>query len=79
VPVFSHNDLGIEHVLIDPGTWTVTGIIDWSDAAIVDPAIDFGLLYGVAVPCVDHHRDPPTSSDRAPPADGSVGDLASFA
>jgi aminoglycoside phosphotransferase (APT) family kinase protein len=23
----------------------VTGIIDWSDAAIVDPAVDFGLLY----------------------------------
>lgn len=44
-PVFSHNDLGIEHVLIDPVAWTVTGIIDWSDAAIVDPAYDFGLLY----------------------------------
>ncbi len=43
--VFSHNDLGIEHVLIDPVAWTVTGIIDWSDAAIVDPAYDFGLLY----------------------------------
>jgi aminoglycoside phosphotransferase (APT) family kinase protein len=43
--VFSHNDLGIEHVLVDPGTWTVTGVIDWSDAAIVDPAVDFGLLY----------------------------------
>jgi aminoglycoside phosphotransferase (APT) family kinase protein len=44
-PAFSHNDLGIEHVLIDPAAWTVTGIIDWSDAAIVDPAHDFGLLY----------------------------------
>ncbi|MFF3418832.1 phosphotransferase family protein [Streptomyces sp. NPDC002698] len=44
-PVFSHNDLGIEHVLVDPGTWTVTGIIDWSDAAVVDPAHDFGLLH----------------------------------
>ncbi|QFZ74591.1 phosphotransferase [Streptomyces fagopyri] len=43
-PAFSHNDLGIEHVLIDPATWTVTGIIDWSDAAVVDPAHDFGLL-----------------------------------
>ncbi len=42
---FSHNDLGIEHVLIDPVAWTVTGIIDWSDATIVDPAHDFGLLY----------------------------------
>jgi hypothetical protein len=27
-PVFSHNDLGIEHVLVDPDSWTVTGIID---------------------------------------------------
>ncbi|MFD8002220.1 phosphotransferase family protein [Streptomyces mirabilis] len=44
-PTFSHNDLGIEHVLIDPVAWTVTGIIDWSDAAFVDPAYDFGLLY----------------------------------
>lgn len=43
--VFSHNDLGIEHVLIDPDAWTVTGVIDWSDAAITDPARDFGLLY----------------------------------
>ena len=43
--VFSHNDLGIEHVLVDPATWTITGIIDWSDAAFVDPAYDFGLLY----------------------------------
>jgi aminoglycoside phosphotransferase (APT) family kinase protein len=40
--VFSHNDLGSEHVLIDAGT--VTGVIDWGDAAIVDPAYDFGLL-----------------------------------
>jgi aminoglycoside phosphotransferase (APT) family kinase protein len=44
-PVFSHNDLGIEHVLVDPGTWAVSGVIDWSDAAIVDPAVDFGLVY----------------------------------
>lgn len=43
--VFSHNDLGIEHVLVDPATREVTGVIDWSDAAITDPAYDFGLLY----------------------------------
>ncbi|MFD0598555.1 phosphotransferase [Catellatospora coxensis] len=43
--VFSHNDLGIEHVLVDPAGWTVTGVIDWSDAALVDPAYDFGLLH----------------------------------
>jgi aminoglycoside phosphotransferase (APT) family kinase protein len=43
--VFSHNDLGIEHVLADPRTWAVTGILDWGDAAITDPAYDIGLLY----------------------------------
>ncbi|MEV0718991.1 aminoglycoside phosphotransferase family protein [Asanoa sp. NPDC050611] len=42
--VFSHNDLGIEHVLVDPATCAVTGIIDWSDAALVDPAYDLALL-----------------------------------
>jgi aminoglycoside phosphotransferase (APT) family kinase protein len=44
-PVFSHNDLGIEHVLVDPATGAVTGIIDWSDAALTDPAYDVGLLH----------------------------------
>jgi aminoglycoside phosphotransferase (APT) family kinase protein len=44
-PVFSHNDLGIEHVLVDAESGAITGIIDWSDAAIVDPAYDFGLIY----------------------------------
>ena len=53
-PVFSHNDLGIEHVLIDPATGTVTGVIDWSDAAIVDPAVDFGLLYRDLGPAAAH-------------------------
>ncbi|GIH08324.1 hypothetical protein Rhe02_63910 [Rhizocola hellebori] len=43
--VFSHNDLGIEHVLIEPASGTPTGIIDWGDAAITDPAHDFGLIY----------------------------------
>ena len=43
--VFSHNDLGIEHVLADPRTWALTGVLDWGDAAITDPAYDIGLLY----------------------------------
>lgn len=42
---FCHNDLGAEHVLVDPETGTVTGVIDWTDAAITDPAYDLGLLY----------------------------------
>jgi aminoglycoside phosphotransferase (APT) family kinase protein len=42
--VFSHNDLGIEHVLVDPHSGQVTGVIDWSDAALCDRASDFGLV-----------------------------------
>lgn len=42
--VFSHNDLGIEHVLVDTDTAAVTGVIDWTDAAIGDPAYDTGLI-----------------------------------
>ncbi|GLZ06728.1 hypothetical protein Acsp03_41940 [Actinomadura sp. NBRC 104412] len=43
--VFSHNDLGAEHILVDVGTSTITGIIDWTDAAITDPMHDLALLY----------------------------------
>jgi aminoglycoside 2''-phosphotransferase len=40
-----HDDLAAEHILYDPAHGTVTGIIDWGDTAIGDPAIDFtGLL-----------------------------------
>jgi aminoglycoside phosphotransferase (APT) family kinase protein len=42
--VLSHMDLGIEHVLVDPATWRVLGVIDWGDAAIGDPAYDLGLI-----------------------------------
>ncbi len=42
--VFSHNDLGIEHVLVDPATGTVSGVIDWTDAGLVDPAADCGRV-----------------------------------
>ncbi len=41
---FTHNDLGGEHVLVDPDRGDVTGVIDWTDAAITDPAIDLGLV-----------------------------------
>ena len=41
---FAHNDLGAEHVLVDPATFAITGIIDWSDAAIADQAADVGRL-----------------------------------
>lgn len=43
--VFCHNDLGTEHMLVDAGAGTITGVIDWTDAAITDPARDFALFY----------------------------------
>ena len=44
-PRLVHNDLWAEHVLIDPHTLGVSGIIDWGDAAIGDPAIDLAPVY----------------------------------
>ncbi len=42
---FCHNDLGAEHILVDAGGDAVTGIIDWTDAAVTDPARDLALVY----------------------------------
>jgi aminoglycoside phosphotransferase (APT) family kinase protein len=42
---FCHNDLGAEHILVDVEDNAVTGIIDWTDAAITDPARDLALIY----------------------------------
>jgi aminoglycoside phosphotransferase (APT) family kinase protein len=41
--VLAHADLGAEHILAQDGE--LTGIIDWSDAALTDPALDFARLY----------------------------------
>jgi aminoglycoside phosphotransferase (APT) family kinase protein len=40
---FCHNDFDIEHILVDGET--VTGVIDWTDAALTDPARDHAKLY----------------------------------
>lgn len=41
--VVAHADLGAEHVLAQGAE--PTGVIDWSDAALADPAVDFARLY----------------------------------
>jgi aminoglycoside phosphotransferase (APT) family kinase protein len=43
VLVPAHADLGAEHILESDGA--ISGIVDWSDAAITDPALDFARLY----------------------------------
>lgn len=40
-----HNDLGAEHLLVDPPSGELSGIIDWTDAALTDPARDLALIY----------------------------------
>jgi len=45
-PVLIHSDLAAEHILCNLQSGRVTGVIDWEDAALGDPALDFaGLSY----------------------------------
>lgn len=41
--VLCHNDLGIEHILVDDNK--VSGVIDWGGVALTDPAADFARIY----------------------------------
>lgn len=43
-PVFCHNDVRDYHLLVDPGTGRVTGLIDWTDAVLGDPALDLATV-----------------------------------
>ena len=43
--VLAHNDLAAEHILVDPETGRVTGVIDWSDAALTRAEVDFAGFY----------------------------------
>jgi aminoglycoside phosphotransferase (APT) family kinase protein len=40
-----HDDLGDAHFLLDSATGRVSGVLDWADASIGDPAVDFGGLW----------------------------------
>ena len=40
----AHTDLWPEHVLVDDRSGTVSGVIDWGDVTICDPAVDFAAL-----------------------------------
>jgi aminoglycoside 2''-phosphotransferase len=44
-PALIHRDLGADHILHDPTTGKLTGVVDWGDAWIGDPAHDFTGLY----------------------------------
>ncbi len=39
-PIATHRDLGPDHILWDAGSEVPTGVIDWDDACVGDPAFD---------------------------------------
>ncbi len=43
-PRLIHNGLHGEHVIVDPATGALSGIIDWSSAAVGDPTVDLAFL-----------------------------------
>ncbi len=45
-PRFIHNDLCPDHLIVNPATGGIVGVLDWTDAAWGDPVLDF-----VIVPC----------------------------
>ena len=45
-PVLVHGDLHVRHVLVGgPNDGTVTGVIDWGDVCLADPAVDLAIAY----------------------------------
>lgn len=47
-PVLTHSDLGPSHLLVHDGR--LVGVIDWGDARIGDPAIDYAWLLNAPFP-----------------------------
>lgn len=43
-PVLVHGDLHVRHVLVDAGG-AATGVIDWGDVCLADPAVDLAFAY----------------------------------
>lgn len=39
-----HNDICPDHLIVDPGSGDLVGLIDWTDAALADPVLDFVVL-----------------------------------
>jgi aminoglycoside phosphotransferase (APT) family kinase protein len=39
-----HNDLCPDHLIVDAGSGDLVGLIDWTDAALADPVLDFVVL-----------------------------------
>jgi aminoglycoside phosphotransferase (APT) family kinase protein len=49
-PCWVHGDLYVRHLLADPETKRPTGVIDWGDVHLGDPALDLSLAFGFLPP-----------------------------
>jgi aminoglycoside phosphotransferase (APT) family kinase protein len=68
-----HGDLGTEHVLADYDRGVLTGVIDWTDARIGDPAMDFAdLLRRLGRPATDAILDRYADAVDPPPEEPFV-------
>ena len=47
LPSLIHDDLMGSNILVDPRTKKLAGILDWSDAKVGDPAVDFAGLMSI--------------------------------
>ncbi len=57
-PVLLHRDLSFDHLLVDPVTGTLTGVIDFEDAAVGDPAFDFTGLEDLGPGALEAYEGP---------------------
>lgn len=57
-PVLLHHDLSDDHLLADPATGVLTGVIDFEDAIVGDPAFDFIGLARLGTQVFDRYRGP---------------------
>jgi len=68
-PVIAHSDLYTTNILVDPPTLSLTGIIDFENVGLYDPAVDFiflreGIDLLKSLLHVYPHRIDPTLGDR---------------
>lgn len=73
VPVLSHLDLGPYNIIWDPSRGEPSGVIDWEDARLADPAFDL-----VGLGCVGEAAWRRLALARCAPADGSFRERIAF-
>lgn len=54
-PALLHRDLGGDHLLLDPETGDLNGVIDWGDMSVGDPAQDFCGVPAAWLPTILAH------------------------